>query len=144
MKVLVCGGRNFGHYSAQQYDQRGRPCAVDEAAKEARMAERRFVHDVLLNHHNKHGPFTQIIEGGANGTDTCAFWFAEMHKIPCRTFKADWNQYGASAGPRRNQQMLDEETPDIVIAFPGGKGTADMINRAEKAGIFVMKVEYRP
>lgn len=33
----------------------------------------------------------------------------------------------------RNRQMLEHE-PDLVIAFPGGKGTADMIRVARKAG----------
>jgi hypothetical protein len=31
--------------------------------------------------------------------------------------------------------MLDEAQPFCVIAFPGGKGTADMVNRAQKAGL---------
>ncbi len=31
-------------------------------------------------------------------------------------------------------------TPDLVIAFPGGKGTADMVARAEKAGVPVQRV----
>lgn len=40
-----------------------------------------------------------------------------------------------AAGPIRNQQMLDDGKPDLVVAFPGGKGTADMVRRARVAGI---------
>jgi hypothetical protein len=36
---------------------------------------------------------------------------------------------GPAAGPIRNQRMLDWG-PDLVVAFAGGKGTADMVRRA--------------
>jgi hypothetical protein len=52
--------------------------------------------------------------------------------------KADWRKYGAAAGPIRNQRML-EGPPDIVVAFAGGKGTADMVQRARAAGIAVIE-----
>lgn len=31
--------------------------------------------------------------------------------------------------------MLSEGRPDLVVAFPGGKGTADMVRRARAAGV---------
>ena len=34
--------------------------------------------------------------------------------------------------------MLDERRPDLVVAFPGGRGTADMVGRARSAGIEVI------
>lgn len=43
-----------------------------------------------------------------------------------------------AAGPRRNQRMLDSFRPDLVLAFPGGKGTADCCRKAEKMGIRVI------
>jgi len=36
--------------------------------------------------------------------------------------------------------MIDEGKPDLVLAFPGGRGTDDMVRRAEKAGIEVRRV----
>ena len=36
--------------------------------------------------------------------------------------------------------MLDHGKPDIVVAFPGGRGTADMVKRAEDAGVRVIRV----
>ncbi len=36
--------------------------------------------------------------------------------------------------------MIDEGKPDLVIAFPGRRGTADMKARALKAGIAVIEV----
>jgi hypothetical protein len=55
--------------------------------------------------------------------------------VDIRTFSADWDKLGAAAGPVRNQKMLVEGRPDLVVAFPGGKGTADMVRRSERAGI---------
>ena len=51
---------------------------------------------------------------------------------------ADWGRQKKAAGPIRNQQMLDEYAPDVLVAFrASGKssGTDDMIGRAEKSGI---------
>lgn len=78
---------------------------------------------------------TVIIHGGARGVDSMAGYAAAMLGIDERRFPALWKSYGRKAGPIRNQQMLDEGKPDMVLAFPGGKGTLDMMERAEKAGI---------
>lgn len=51
---------------------------------------------------------------------------------------ADWGRYGKAAGPIRNQEML-ESGIDLVIALPGGRGTADMVRRAEGAGVPVRR-----
>ena len=40
------------------------------------------------------------------------------------------------------QIMLDEGKPDLVVAFPGGRGTADMIRKAEGAGVPVVTVPF--
>ena len=53
------------------------------------------------------------------------------------SYPAQWDVYGRRAGPIRNQEMIDEGKPDGVVAFPGGKGTADMVRRAEAAGLKV-------
>jgi hypothetical protein len=37
--------------------------------------------------------------------------------------------------------MLLEGKPDLVVAFPGGKGTADMVRRARKANVPVKEIE---
>jgi hypothetical protein len=52
---------------------------------------------------------------------------------------AEWDMYGPSAGPRRNARMV-EWKPDVVIAFPGNRGTADMVRQAKAAEIPVHKV----
>jgi hypothetical protein len=81
-----------------------------------------------------------IIHGGATGADTLAQAYANDRVIPTLVFKADWDKYGRAAGPKRNAAMLKQGKPDLVIAFPGGKGTADMVRRAEAAGVPVRRV----
>ena len=111
MKVLVCGGRDY----------------TDRAALWS-------ILDAL-------GPpeVSEIISGMARGADTLAVEWASRFGFPLRAFPAEWDKHGRSAGPIRNQRMLDEGKPDLVVAFPGGRGTADMVSRAEKAGVRVIQ-----
>mgnify|MGYP001127612015 CR=1 FL=1 len=81
-----------------------------------------------------------IIQGGAKGADFLARIYANCVGFSHKEFPADWKKYGKAAGSIRNQQMLDEGRPDLVIAFPGGNGTADMVRRAKKAGVMVVEV----
>ncbi|MDE1822352.1 MAG: DUF2493 domain-containing protein [Euryarchaeota archaeon] len=87
-----------------------------------------------------------VIEGEAPGADTFARKAAEQMGIPVLPFPADWGSHGRAAGPIRNQQMLDEGKPDLVLAFTDGlntsRGTADMVARARKAGIETILVSH--
>lgn len=126
MRVLVCGGRDF---------------ALLEKSIEA-SNQRSFIYKTLQEINLRHDPIEVLIEGDAKGVDRCAGSWARSHGITNRKFPADWKKYGNSAGPIRNQQMLDEGLPDLVMAFPGGTGTADMVRRAKKSGIPVEEVSY--
>lgn len=85
-----------------------------------------------------------VIHGAAKGADTHAMlWAQMMPECVHAPFQADWFTYGKTAGPRRNQRMMEEGKPDLVIAFPGGRGTADMVSRAKKAGVEVMEIPAR-
>ena len=81
-----------------------------------------------------------VIHGNARGADTLAHEWAmtrRKHGIAC---PAQWARDGKRAGPLRNQRMLGHQ-PDLVLAFPGGRGTADMVARARRAGVPVMEIE---
>ena len=82
-----------------------------------------------------------IAHGDAPGADTMAGNWANWHLIKVTRFPAEWRKYGKSAGPVRNQKMIDEGKPDLVVAFPGGNGTADMCRRAGDAGIRTLQLE---
>lgn len=110
VRVLVCGGRNY----------------TDRAAVFAFLDGMRDEID-------------SVICGDAPGADYLAhIWACRNDKKPER-YTADWDRYGRAAGPIRNQRMIDEGKPALVVAFPGGAGTADMVRRAEKAGIRVAR-----
>ena len=81
---------------------------------------------------------TVLISGAAKGADTLALRWAMSRQVEFRGYPAKWGGgRSASAGPIRNQRMLDDAEPDLVIAFPGGRGTADMMKKARAAGVRV-------
>lgn len=79
-----------------------------------------------------------VINGAAPGLDTLVQQYCKSHGIACANVPANWDFYGNAAGPVRNAWMLILE-PRILMAFPGGKGTADMTSRAIKAGVGVVQ-----
>lgn len=114
MRVLVCGTRDAENYLGAN----GRLVAS--------------LSSLCVDEH-----VTALIEGGCNGPDEWARQFANLHKIPCFTYRAQWAKHGKSAGPIRNQRMIDIGKPDLVVAVWDGKsrGTRDMIERAVKAHV---------
>lgn len=69
-----------------------------------------------------------IVHGYAPGADTIAEHWARERGIPRDRYPS----------PTRNEAMAAAGA-DGCIAFPGGRGTADMCRRAEAAGIPVWK-----
>ena len=90
---------------------------------------------------------TIIIHGGARGADSLAGKLATSLKMKVIKFQADWDKYGKAAGVLRNQQMLDEGYPDLVVYFhkdiENSKGTRDMLKRATDSGIRTINGETR-
>lgn len=131
MRVLVCGGRNYTDHD--------------------------HIWNTLCELDQDRGPFKVVIHGCATGADREGMLWAQGMRRKHAPFQAAWSdlthhdaviklrydgtRYDAMAGFRRNQRMLDEGKPVLVIAFPGGNGTADMIRRAEKAGLEVIKIK---
>jgi hypothetical protein len=118
VRLLVCGGRTYGDKPYQ----------------------RRKIYQTLDAYRDRI-VISVLIEGECQtGADFHAKKWAERNDIQVLPFKADWDAYGRAAGPRRNQQMLEEGLPDRVLAFPGGPGTRDMVERAETAGVHVERI----
>ena len=83
-----------------------------------------------------------VIHGDCpTGADHWAALWCRREGINERRYPAQWNLHGRSAGPRRNQRMLDEEQPGLVLAFPGGRGTADLVRKAHTAGVLVAHLD---
>lgn len=131
MKIVVTGGRDFKEWG--------------------------FVFDTLNALHRER-PITLLIEGGQRtlppssglsssrpdhdvkpigGADYFAMRWAIVNNVPFATEPADWTQHGTRAGPIRNARMLNQYRPDLVVAFPGGKGTADCVRKARNMNITV-------
>lgn len=106
MRLLVCGGRDFEDWTWLRQ-------TLDRYAGDA----------------------TVLICGMATGADLLALQWARQRGIEVLEFVPDWKRYGPSAGPIRNLAMLTEGKPDFVVAFPGGRGTRNMLQLAENAGI---------
>lgn len=109
MRVLVCGGRDYS-------DQRTLFRALDKL-----MTKRQVV---------------TLIHGAAPGADSLAGQWAEARGIEQIACPAEWEKHGKRAGPLRNAHMLTLK-PDGLVAFPGGRGTADMVMQAINAGLNV-------
>ena len=112
MRVLVCGGRDFGDIKLFEETM----AAVDR----------------------DHG-ISCVIQGVAKGADAMAYDWAVRNRRVCMNYVAEWKKYGNSAGAIRNQRMISDGKPDLVVAFPGGRGTADMKRRARSHGISVIE-----
>lgn len=82
----------------------------------------------------------EIAHGGARGADTIADDWAVVHWVPVTAFEAEWDRYGKRAGPLRNAKMLKEFKPDLVVAFPGGEGTANCCLAARTLDIPVLEI----
>jgi hypothetical protein len=121
MRVLVCGGRDF----TDRY-----VVARALSAYKPRGAE--------LLEASEH----IIIHGGCpTGADKLADEWCDVWGVRKRVYLPDWQKHGRAAGPIRNRRMLEEGKPDLVVAFRGGRGTADMVRQAKAAGLKVIQVE---
>lgn len=119
--VLVTGGRKY---------------ALGEGRD--KIAERNHIYSTLTAMREHYGDI-MVIHGGAPGADAWAKQACIDLQIHAAEVKALWGKLGPPAGPIRNSMML-KLRPDVCVAFPGGPGTADMKDKAQRAGIPVYEV----
>lgn len=74
------------------------------------------------------------------GLDQLAFEWAKANGIPGVCYPVNWKKYGRAAGPIRNCSMAALDLK-MVLAFPGGVGTADMIDQCTKRGHQIVRVK---
>jgi hypothetical protein len=114
-KVIICGTRTFSDYNLLK---------------------------TKCDHYLSNKSEVTVISGCAKGADTLGEQYAIEKGFNILKYPADWEQFGKSAGYKRNQQMA--EMTDGVIAFWDGqsKGTQHMINIAKEKNIRVIVVNY--
>lgn len=103
------------------------------------LASREFVFSALDAIH-EHTPIRRLAHGACSGADTIAAEWAKERGVDVMPYPADWPTHGRRAGPMRNGRMLREERPDVVVAFPGGTGTADLVKQAKRFNIRVVEI----
>lgn len=98
------------------------------------------IEQALTNIPQKQTHKITIIHGDCYGADKMAGEISRELGYKVIEVPAEWNRYGKSAGPRRNERMLDM-TPNEVIAFHNditiSKGTANTIKQATQKGLKV-------
>ena len=113
MKVIVAGGRDFKDYELLK-------CTLD-------------------NFQQEHGNITEVVSGGAIGSDKLGEQYANENNIPIKRFVPDWKGLGKKAGFVRNKQMGDyaKEHNGMLVAFwdKQSRGTKGMIDYATKIGL---------
>ena len=143
MRILVCGGRDYGELTGLK---------PHSTLWNKKYAEARHVIDSISAYVSQFAtvdptdmeqlPDVIIISGMAKGVDSLAVDWAIVHWCNVEEYPANWKKYGKAAGFIRNKQMLVEGKPDVVLAFPGGRGTASMVALAKEAGVKV--IEFQP
>lgn len=114
-RVIICGGRDYEDYATL--------CRVCDY----QLSNKLRTHKVI------------IICGKARGADTLGASWARDRGLDVENFPADWGLHGKKAGILRNTQMA--EVAQACIAFPGGRGTANMIEQATTKGLIVRIVK---
>ena len=86
-----------------------------------------------------------VLHGRCRGVDQRAAEIAESAGFPTVPFEAPWEwRYKLDkkpfhlAGPLRNWMML--KAADLLVAFPGGKGTANAVRQAGELSVEVVRI----
>jgi predicted Rossmann-fold nucleotide-binding protein len=86
-----------------------------------------------------------LLHGGARGADTAIARAAHQLGWSALVMPAEWRRHGLAAGPIRNRELLElavaraeahtspgVSTSVLVVAFPGGPGTASLVQQARR------------
>lgn len=106
--ILVCGGRD---YADEEYLFR------------------------VLQYINDEVGIQRLVASNERGAAALTVKWAKYNDVAIHTFDTDQRRYGKEAESIRNQKMVDEEGISFVLAFPGGRGTEDMLHKANVANI---------
>ena len=86
-----------------------------------------------------------LLHGGARGADAAIGRAAQQLGWSALVMPAQWQLHGRAAGPIRNRELLEQAvaravarrspgclTSVLVVAFPGGAGTASLVREARR------------
>ncbi len=110
MRILVTGGRKFD--------------------------DKELLFEFLDRLHQERS-ITLVIHGAARGADSLAEKWGKARGVETLPCLPDVERYKDGVWREQSEQMLAHK-PDLVVAFPGGNGTANMVELAQRAGVEVM------
>ena len=84
----------------------------------------------------------EIVCGEARGADTLGRTYAYDNDILIKSYPADWERYGKSAGFVRNEEMAAYADKAIIFWDDKSVGSKDMIDKMEKLGKEVRVIYY--
>lgn len=118
-RVIVAGGRDFDDYA---------------------FMERKL--DAILKHKL---PNVVIIHGDCKGADRLSEKYAKLRGLQYERVPAEWDKYGDSAGPKRNEEMARDKQANACVIFWDGKsrGSRNMIAMADKYKLPKRIVRYK-
>ena len=146
-RICVCGGRTYGVYVDPVGDDHkassdGQKRRMREKAQAQAAAEVSFLRTALDTFNTRTRKIEEVITGAADGADSLGIDWARDNEIDFIGIPAKWKKHGKAAGSIRNGDILQKYRPDFVIAFKGGRGTNDMIERAWAAAVPILAPSY--
>lgn len=91
-------------------------------------------------------PFTptEIVSGGADGVDALGEKWSRLNSVDAKTFQANWNKHGKSAGPKRNKKMANYADAAVIVWDGESAGTRNMLENAlaSRLDVYVQPVGY--
>ena len=118
-KVIIAGSREITGYSVVNY----------------------FIRETLKENKFRIG---QVVCGEARGVDTVGKDYAFRNLISVKSFPANWEKYGKSAGYRRNEEMAKYASHLILIWDGKSKGSGHMKDLAIKYKLQIYERIYDP
>lgn len=74
----------------------------------------------------------EVVSGCAQGVDMLGECWADENNLGIVHFPANWDKYGNSAGPRRNEQMAAYADALVAVWDGASSGTKHMIDTMKK------------
>jgi hypothetical protein len=114
MRVLICAGRHYSDIGMSRQ---------------------------VLDAYNNVQRITVLVHGGNQFLGSEIEDWAREAGADIVRYPPNWQLHGKQAERRRNQFMLLDSKPDVVIALPGGEDTDELVEHARTAGIRVLTVD---
>lgn len=115
MRIIVAGGRTFNDYPLLSS---------------------------VLGECKLYFPEFEIVCGEARGADSLGKRWALENNVLVKSFPADWDTFGKSAGYKRNAQMAQYATHLIAFFNGTSRGTKHMIDLADRSNLSICIVNY--